>query len=676
MPYERRRVPINLGREACGRVRKAIAARAAGSSHVGSRPASSRLRALPETPDEPTHMCCFYAVAQDYADLVRSFLEHGLVRGEKCLCVVPAASAAAFRATIRAASPRIEAAAAERIIEVITLERAYSTSKGFLARGALDFWRRARQEAAAHGFSGLRGIVQAGRVPASPNVRARWINYEYCLTQLVRRSGGRMLCLYARALRPWEIVRDVFEAHPAVAHHGNIGKNPFHVPSREWGVQDNARPGTARMFDILEGYWRDQAARQSVPAELPHQADNLAKEALRSARKSQRMIHSLAEDLRRHEHKEQQLRRYVDYLTLGQQLTRTGSWAWNYSSGELFWSREHFRIFGLDPDDTNVSYDLLFQMIHPKERARVKREFHSAVKAKRDFDDEYRIVRPDGFIVRIHSRGRPLFGKRGDLIEYVGTVVDVTERRDGEDSLGRMQAELARTSRAITLGQLMASIAHEVNQPLAALVANANASLRWLQWKEPRIDKARQALVRIVRDGNRASEIIARSRALVRKTDAQRSPVSLNLTVQEVLTFLRTELHRHNVMTQTHLAEPLPPVSADRVQMQQVLLNLVMNAIEAMSSVSSRRRLLTVVTTAEGGDVVVAVKDRGTGFDEHTLERIFEPFYSNKPQGMGIGLAISRSIIDAHGGSLRAARNEGAGATFEFRLPVAGVETR
>jgi C4-dicarboxylate-specific signal transduction histidine kinase len=368
------------------------------------------------------------------------------------------------------------------------------------------------------------------------------------------------------------------------------------------------------------------------------------------------------------------MRRYVDYLTLGQPSTRTGSWAWNRGSGELFWSREHFQIFGLDPNRTNVSYQMFFRMVHPNERARLKQEFESAVRARRDFDHEYRIVRPDRCVVRIHSRGRPVFGKRGDLAEYVGTVVDVSERRHREDWLGSMQAELALGSRAITLGKLVASIAHEVNQPLAALAANASASLRWLQWEEPRIDKARQALLRIVRDANRASEIIARTRTLVRKADAQRSPLSLNSTVREVFAFLRTELRRHDITIRTNLAQSLPLVRADRLQMQQVMLNLVMNAIEAMSSVAPRRRLLTIVTKAQAMDVTVSVRDRGIGLDEETLERIFEPFHSTKPQGMGIGLWISRSIVEAHGGSLQAVRNKGRGATFQFRLPSAGVD--
>jgi PAS domain S-box-containing protein len=389
--------------------------------------------------------------------------------------------------------------------------------------------------------------------------------------------------------------------------------------------------------------------------------------------KAWRAIHSLTENLREHKREEQQLRRYMDYLTFGQEITRTGSWAWNPLSGELFWSQEHFRIFGLDPARANASYQLFFQMVHPEDRVNVEREFQEAVHAGRDFNGEYRIVRRDGVVKHIHSRAYPVLGEAGELKEYVGTVVDITERRDSEESLGSMQAELARASRAITLGQLMASIAHEVNQPLTALIANASAAQRWLAGDTPRIDKTRQALSRIVRDGNRASDVIARIRALVTRTDAKRNPLSLNSVVQEVVVLLTSELRRNNITVHTDLADDLPPIQGDRVQMLQVLLNLIMNAIEAMSAVMTRPKPLTLATVSDAAGVTVVVEDCGMGLDEQVLERVFEPFYTTKPQGMGIGLAISRSIIEAHGGRLWAVRNRVSGATFRFRVPFAGA---
>jgi PAS domain S-box-containing protein len=407
---------------------------------------------------------------------------------------------------------------------------------------------------------------------------------------------------------------------------------------------------------------------------LPQKASLRSREVLRTV-KAWRAIHSLTENLREHKREEQQLRRYMDYLTFGQEITRTGSWAWNALSGELFWSQEHFRIFGLDPARANASYQLFFQMVHPEDRVNVEREFQEAVHAGRDFNGEFRIVRRDGVVKHIHSRAYPVLGEAGELKEYVGTVADIAERRDSEESLGSMQAELARASRAITLGQLMASIAHEVNQPLTALIANASAARRWLAADTPRIDKTRQALSRIVRDGNRASDVIARIRTLVTRSDAKRNPLSLNSVVQEVVVLLTTELRRNNVTVHTDLADNLPPIQGDRVQMLQVLLNLIINAIEAMSAVMTRPKPLTIATGADAAGVTVTVADCGLGLDEQALERVFEPFYTTKPQGMGIGLAISRSIIEAHGGRLWAARNRVSGATFQFRVPFAGVHT-
>jgi signal transduction histidine kinase len=220
-----------------------------------------------------------------------------------------------------------------------------------------------------------------------------------------------------------------------------------------------------------------------------------------------------------------------------------------------------------------------------------------------------------------------------------------------------MQAELARASRAMTLGQLMATIAHEVNQPLAALVANAGAALRWLAGDPPRIDKARQALTRIARDANRASGVIARIRALVGGTDVQRAPLDLSSIVQEVIV----------------LAGNLRPVRCDRVQMQRVILNLIVNAIEAMVAVVTRPKLLAIATMADVTGVIVSVNDSGVGLDGRVLERVFEPFYTAKPRGMGIGLAISRAIVEAHGGRIWAVPNEASGTTFRFRLPFNGV---
>jgi PAS domain S-box-containing protein len=418
---------------------------------------------------------------------------------------------------------------------------------------------------------------------------------------------------------------------------------------------------------------RRRAASEPTARKLAQTASRRLSEVLRNLKMCAGAIQSLDTKLRQHNREQDRLRRQMDYFALGQKITRTGSWAWNPSSGELFWSREHFRIFGLDPENNKVSYHVFFRMIHADERAHVEREFQEAVRAGRDFDSEYRIVRPDGQLRYIQSHAYPVFGESGELMEYVGTAADITEQRQGEESLGSMQAELAQASRAITLGQLMATIAHEVNQPLAALVANAGAAVRWLAGDPPRIDKARQALTRIARDANRASNVIARIRALIGGTDVQRAPLNLNSIVQEVIALVRSELRRNNITVRAHLDENLRLVRCDRVQVQQVLLNLIVNAIEAMVTAVTQPKLLAIATVADVAGVMVSVKDSGVGLDDLVLERVFEPFYTTKPRGMGIGLAISRAIIEAHGGRIWAVPNEASGTTFRFRLPFNGT---
>jgi PAS domain S-box-containing protein len=245
---------------------------------------------------------------------------------------------------------------------------------------------------------------------------------------------------------------------------------------------------------------------------------------------------------------------------------------------------------------------------------------------------------------------------------------DITERKRTEEALRKSQADLAHVARVATLGEMSASIAHEVNQPLAGIVTNANASLRWLSAAKPNLDEARQALGRIVRDGNRAAEVIARIRALVQKTATEKVRLDMNEAIQEVVSLAQVELRRTRVALRTELGD-LPPVLGDRVQLQQVVLNLIMNGIEAMNAVEDRPRELIINTQSGDMDqVCVVVQDSGIGLDPKNMERIFDAFYTSKSGGLGMGLAISRSIVENHGGRLWASPNDGPGATFRFTL--------
>jgi C4-dicarboxylate-specific signal transduction histidine kinase len=254
-------------------------------------------------------------------------------------------------------------------------------------------------------------------------------------------------------------------------------------------------------------------------------------------------------------------------------------------------------------------------------------------------------------------------------IKWYGTSTDVEDLKRAEEALSKSQAELAHVTRVTTMGELAASIAHEVNQPLSAIVNNGSACLRWLDGVAPNLDEAREAARRIIRDGNRAGEVTTRIRALLRKTDKEKARLDINQTIQEVVMLARNEAARKGVTLRMDLAADLPPVLGDRVQLQQVILNLVMNGVEAMASALARpRELLIHSRQYESDKALVAVRDSGVGLDGQDLEKIFDAFYTTKPQGMGMGLAISRSIVEDHGGRLWAAPNDGPGATFQFTL--------
>jgi C4-dicarboxylate-specific signal transduction histidine kinase len=281
---------------------------------------------------------------------------------------------------------------------------------------------------------------------------------------------------------------------------------------------------------------------------------------------------------------------------------------------------------------------------------------------------EFRLQMPDGAVKHVHVAAHTR-GDHGEL-EYIGAVQDVTERRSSEEALSKARSELSRVARVTSLGVLTASIAHEVNQPLAGIVTNASTCLRMLAADPPNLDGARETARRTIRDGNRASEVITRLRALYGKKEPTIESVDLNEATREVIALSLSELQRNRVIVRPELADDLPPVTGDRVQLQQVILNLIRNGSDAMSSVDDRPRQLLIRTERDEGDrVSLTVQDAGTGFDPQAVERLFEGFYTTKNDGMGIGLSVSRSIIESHHGRLWATLNNGPGAAFSFSIP-------
>jgi PAS domain S-box-containing protein len=361
------------------------------------------------------------------------------------------------------------------------------------------------------------------------------------------------------------------------------------------------------------------------------------------------------------EHREAKIRRLVDANIIGIAT-------WNVEGAVLASNEAFLRILQYDREDVAAGRVCWWEMIPADQRERADRALAEVIQTGTVQPFESEFFRKDGSRVPV-LLGATLFQEGGN--DGVAFVLDLSEQKRAEDSLRQAQAELSHVTRMMTLGELAASIAHEVNQPLSGVVSNGSACLRWLATDSPDLDEIREGIRDIVRDAKRAAEVLARIRALVTKRKAPpREELDLNETIREVLAIVGDEAKRKSVMIRTEFADELPPIFGDRVQLQQVMLNLVMNGLEAMSSVSERARDLVITTgNTDPDQVQVTVEDSGTGLDPNAIERIFTPFYTTKPAGMGMGLSISRSILQQHGGRLWAAANEGPGTSFHFTLP-------
>jgi signal transduction histidine kinase len=371
---------------------------------------------------------------------------------------------------------------------------------------------------------------------------------------------------------------------------------------------------------------------------------------------------------------EEFIRRSKQFLKQAQRLSSTGGFAWRVPTDEIAWSEQLYRIFEFDPG-APVTLELIGSRVHPEDMAMLGDMLERARNEAADFEYEHRLLMPDGSVKYVHLVGHATRDEN-DQLEYIGAAQDVTKSRLAQDALSKARSELAHVARVTSLGALTASIAHEVNQPLSGIITNASTCLRMLAADPPNIEGARETARRAIRDGNRASDVITRLRALFTKKSTASEAVDLNEAAREVIALSVSELQRSRVILRVELAEDLPPVSGDRVQLQQVILNLLLNAADAMSGVEDRPRKLLIKTEREGDEhdhVRLAVRDTGVGFEPSGVERLFEAFYTTKSCGMGIGLSVSRSIIESHRGRLRAVPNEGPGATFWFSIPHAGT---
>jgi len=360
----------------------------------------------------------------------------------------------------------------------------------------------------------------------------------------------------------------------------------------------------------------------------------------------------------------QELLRSEAFLAEAQHLSRIGSFSWRVPTDEITWSEQLYRIFQIDRD-AQLTFELIGSRIHPEDLSILQEHIERSRRERSDVQIEFRLQLPDGAVKYVHVAAHI----RGDH-EYIGAVQDVTERRSSEEALSKARSELAHVARVTSLGVLTASVAHEVNQPLSGIVTNASTCLRMLAADPPNVDGARETARRTIRDGNRASEVVTRLRALYAKKDPTIESMDLNEATREVIALSLSDLQRNRVTLRQELADDLPVVTADRVQLQQVILNLLRNASEAMSVVDDRPRDLLIRTEPDENDRVrLSVRDAGIGFEPQTAGKLFEAFYTTKNEGMGIGLSVSRSIIERHHGRLWASPNDGPGVTFTFSIP-------
>jgi PAS domain S-box-containing protein len=367
----------------------------------------------------------------------------------------------------------------------------------------------------------------------------------------------------------------------------------------------------------------------------------------------------------------QELERRQAHLTEAQKLANTGSWVLRVSDrNAAHLSEEWYRIYGFDPAEGAPTREEYLERVHPEDRLKCKCMSERAIVEKADYDQEFRVILPNGMVRWIHTLGHPVLFSTGDLEGFIGSSTDITALKSAEqerEQLRQLEADLAHLNRVSTMGEMAASLAHEIKQPITAAVSNAEACLLWLARDQPDMLEMREAATETVKEARRAAEIINRTRSLFQKEVIKREAVDINEVINEVTSLVRGEAARYSISLRTEFGTRLPKVSANHVQLQQVLINLMLNGIEAMKDAPGE--LIIKSQRDEQGRVLISVRDTGVGLPAENADKIFNAFFTTKSQGTGMGLAISRSIVESHGGRLWARANLGRGATFNFTLP-------
>ena len=368
---------------------------------------------------------------------------------------------------------------------------------------------------------------------------------------------------------------------------------------------------------------------------------------------------------------EEELRIIEENLLKAQHIARMGFLKWDIKTNEMQWSDEVYRLYGIEKDKQEITLDFTVSLVHPEDLEYVQKSLDLAIKGVAKYDINHRMIRSDGEVTWVHAMAELSRDKDGNPESLLGTVIDITKRRQMEEEANRLQSEYLHIARVSAMGELTASLAHELKQPLAAIRSNAQAAQRFLANEKPDLDELSEILADIIKDNRRADEVIGRLRTLMRKSELQIAELNINDVIRDIFPLVRSYEIMRNISLEFKLDDKIQTVAGDRVQLQQVILNLIMNSSEALKNIAAYTRRILIRTSQKNHQkVTVAIRDNGIGVDGQNLDSLFEPFYTTKQEGMGMGLPISQSIIEAHGGNLWAENNPDRGATFYFTIPV------
>lgn len=590
-----------------------------------------------------THFCLFYDTKSDLLETLAPYCKAGLENGEFCLWVVaePVKEAEASQALARVV-PDFDRYLREQSIEIVAARDWYLHDGEFDLARVIRAWNEKLVRAIARGYIGVR--VTGDTAWLNKRDWRDFCEYEESLNQAIANQHLAVLCTYPLAACSAAEILDVVQTHQFT-----VTKRHAKWEVIETAGHKQAKAQIKRLNEELEQRVSDRTRQ------LTELNDELEREVLERKRAESALLRSEA------------------YLAEAQRISQTGSFGWDVSTGQIYWSAETFRIIECDPTNTVPSTALVLERTHPEDRGLVQQALDRAAAERKDFDFEHRLLVPGGNVKFVRVVGHPSVNHESEKFEFVGAVMDVTQRHQADaerERLQELQADLAHITRITTMGELTASLAHEIRQPIAAAVTNAKTCLRWLDRAEPEIGEACEAASRTVKDATRAADIINRIGSLFKKGAPQRESVDINQLIREMMELLRSEASRYSISICAELAPELHLTLGDVVHLRQVLMNLMLNGIDAMKDAGTDRELTIKSEEDDNGQIRISVSDTGVGLQPNQVEQVFNTFFTTKPQGLGMGLPISRSIVESHGGRLWASANQQRGATFHFTLPA------